>query len=171
MLQREDLTGCRTTCQTLWSLYWAGGDTGELRMSAPGLVFPPQLPSVTASCLNRTIFVSWWNYHHLVIFTMLTVSALQKGQQACDCCHVPILFPVDLMRKSGAGEKFFLTENVFLYLAGEVLYQQLEESFPCHYLQHISTLMANFLSNQFYFEYNTFDCSLGAMRQKEMFSQ
>lgn len=70
------LTTCRTACQTLQSVYWAAGDTGQPRMSASDL-FSSQLLSVTASCLKQTIFVSQCNYHHLVILTMLTASTLQ----------------------------------------------------------------------------------------------
>lgn len=73
----KTLTACRTACRTLWSVYWAGGDTGQPRMSASDL-FSPQLLSVSASCLKQTIFVSQCNYHHLVILTMLTASAFTK---------------------------------------------------------------------------------------------
>lgn len=86
----KTLTVCRTACRTLWSVYWAGGDTGRLRMSASDL-FSPQLLSVTASCLKQTIFVSQCNYHHLVILTMLTSSPFLQSLQMlmlslCDCC-------------------------------------------------------------------------------------
>lgn len=71
------LTACRTACCTLWSVYGAGGDTGQSRMSASDL-FSQQLLAVTASCWTQTIFVSECNYHHLVILTMLTASAFTK---------------------------------------------------------------------------------------------
>lgn len=53
----KTLTACRTECQTLRSVYWAGGDTGQPRMSASDL-FSPQLLSVAASCLKQTILVA-----------------------------------------------------------------------------------------------------------------
>lgn len=72
----KTLKACWTACRTLWSVYWAGGDAGRPRMSASDL-FSPQLLVVTAYCFNQTIFVSRYNYLHLVILTMLTVSTLQ----------------------------------------------------------------------------------------------
>lgn len=101
----KTLTGCRTACQTLRSVYWAGGDTGQLRMSAWAL-FSPQLPSVTASCLKRTIFVSLWNYHHLVIFSV-DCFLLYKAPKRC-CPHVtaamPLVLPADSIRNFSGGK-------------------------------------------------------------------
>lgn len=91
----KTLTACRTACQTLQSVYWAAGDTGQPRMSASDL-FSPQLLSVTASCLKQTIFVSQCNYHHLVILTMLTASALQPVNVNVVLVQVLLLYSVAL---------------------------------------------------------------------------
>ncbi len=74
VLEHEDFNSVLNSVSNIVVLllgWWRHGTTQDVCL---WLVFP----TAAASCLKQTIFVSQCNYHHLVILTMLTVSAFAK---------------------------------------------------------------------------------------------